>query len=103
MSQSSTITEDMIEIGPVGVILFEEFLQPLGLSQTRAAKAIGAPPRRINEIVRGARSVTADASLRLARLFGVSDDSFLNLQADYDMRMRRREIAADLAKIQPAA
>ena len=64
---------------------------------------MGVPPRRINEIVLGKRAITADTSLRLARLFGVSDDFFLRLQADYDLRIRRREIEADLAAIERAA
>ena len=52
-----------------GEVLLEEFLLPLGLSQTRLALGIGVPPRRINEIVLGKRGVTADTALRLAALF----------------------------------
>jgi len=59
----------------------EEFLKPMGLSQTALARAIGVPPRRINEIVLGKRAMTADTDLRLARYFGVSDGFFLQLQA----------------------
>ena len=62
----------MRKMAPVhpGEILFEEFLRPLGISQYRLAKDISVPPRRINEIVQGKRSITADTALRLARYFG---------------------------------
>jgi addiction module HigA family antidote len=56
-----------------GEILQEEFLAPLGISQYRLAKDTSVPPRRINEIVRGQRSITADTALRLARNFGTSE------------------------------
>lgn len=68
-----------------GEILMEEFLKPLGISQYRAAKDISVPPRRINEIVHGTRSVTADTALRLARYFGTSERFWLNLQTRYDL------------------
>jgi antitoxin HigA-1 len=68
-----------------GEILLEEFLSPLGLSQYRLAKDTSVPPRRINEIVRGSRSISADTALRLARYFGTSDQFWLNLQARYDL------------------
>jgi antitoxin HigA-1 len=77
---------------PPGEILAEEFLEPLGITQYRLAKDIGVPPRRINEIVHGKRAITPDTSLRLARYFGVSDQFFLNLQAEYDMRITRRAL-----------
>ena len=108
-SPSSIITDtdagadDALEIEHVGVILAEEFLTPLGLSQNKAAKAMGVPPRRINEIIHGSRGVTADTSLRLARLLGVSDDFFLNLQADYDLRTRKQAIQGELDRIVRAA
>jgi addiction module HigA family antidote len=81
--------------------LLEEFLNPMGLSQNRVARAIGVPPRRINELVLGKRAVTADTDLRLARYFGVSEGFFLGLQADYDLMQRRRKIAAELKRIEP--
>lgn len=68
-----------------GEILQEEFLKPFGLSQNRLALAIGVPARRINEIVLGKRSITADTALRLARFFGVSPEFWLGLQSDYDL------------------
>lgn len=68
-----------------GEVLLEEFLKPMGLSQNRLALDIGVHPRRINEIVLGKRSVTADTALRLARYFGVSPQFWLGLQKDYDL------------------
>ncbi len=68
-----------------GEVLSEEFLRPMKLSQNRLAFALGVPPRRINEIVLGKRSVTADTALRLARFFGTSPQFWLGLQADYDL------------------
>jgi addiction module HigA family antidote len=68
-----------------GEILLEEFLAPMGISQYRLAKDLKVPPRRINEIVHGARAVSADTALRLARYFGTSERFWLNLQAQYDL------------------
>lgn len=68
-----------------GEVLLEEFLVPLGLSQYRLAKDISVPPRRINEIVHGKRSVSADTALRLARYFGTTERFWLELQATYDL------------------
>jgi addiction module HigA family antidote len=75
------------KLSPVhpGEVLFEEFLKPMDLSQNRLALAIGVHPRRINEIVLGKRSVTADTALRLARYFGTSPQFWLGLQMDYDL------------------
>jgi len=91
------------EIAPVspGEMLQEEFLAPLGLSQYALAKAIGVPPRRINEIVHGTRAVTADTDLRLCRYFGLSDGWWLRLQAKYDTERTREAMAEVLAAIQP--
>ena len=86
-----------------GEILLEEFLKPMDLSQNGLARALHVPPRRINEIVLGKRSVTADTDLRLARYFGMSEGFFIGLQADHDLMQRRREIGPDLATIQPRA
>jgi addiction module HigA family antidote len=72
-----------------GEILLEEFLKPLGMSQYRLAKGISVPPRRINEIVHGKRSVTADTALRLARFFGTSDRFWLNLQTRHDLEVEK--------------
>ncbi len=72
-----------------GEVLLEEFLEPMGLSQYRLAKDISVPPRRINEIVHGKRSVTADTALRLSRYFGTSERFWLNLQTGYDLDVER--------------
>ena len=70
-----------------GKILREEFLEPMGISQYRLAKDISVPPRRINEIVHGKRSITADTALRLGRFFGMSAQFWLNLQTRYDLEL----------------
>lgn len=81
-----------------GEILLEEFLQPLEISQYRLAKDISVPPRRINEIVHGARSITADTALRLARYFGTSERFWLNLQARYDLETEKDRLGRRLDK-----
>ena len=68
-----------------GTILKEEFLDEMGLSQYRLAKDINVPPRRINEIVKGKRSVTADTALRLGRYFKISPQFWTNLQSHYEL------------------
>jgi addiction module HigA family antidote len=75
------------KLAPVhpGEVLLEDFLSALGISQYRLAKDISVPPRRINEIVHGQRSISADTALRLARYFGVSARFWLNLQAQFDL------------------
>jgi len=82
-----------VKLHPVhpGEVLLEEFLKPLGMSQSRLALDIGVHPRRINEIVLGKRSITADTALRLARYFGNSPQFWLGLQMDYDL-----DVAEDL-------
>ena len=65
----------------------EEFLQPMGITQYRLAKDISVPPRRINEIVHGKRSITADTALRLGRFFSMSPQFWLNLQTRYDLEV----------------
>lgn len=103
MSKSSTITTDWLPNPHPGEILLEEFLTPMEISQNALARAINVPPRRINEIVLGKRSVTADTDLRLARYFGLSEGFFLGLQADHDLLERRRQIGGDLSAIKPRA
>jgi len=68
-----------------GEVLLEEFLKPMKLSQNRLALEIAVDPRRINEIVLGKRSVTADTALRLARYFSMSPQFWMGLQTDYDL------------------
>jgi len=102
MSKSSTIT-DALQNPHAGEILLEEFLKPLGLSQSALARAIDVPPRRINEIVLGKRGVTADTDLRLGRYFRMSEGFFLRLQADYDLEQQKRKLGTALARIIPRA
>jgi addiction module HigA family antidote len=87
------------KLAPVhpGEILWEEFLKPLGLSQTRLGRDLGVSPRRINEIVHGKRSVTADTALRLSRYFGTSPEFWLGLQADYDLEVASDRLAGRIA------
>src|SRR6476660_6547589 len=99
----SSITTDLLPNPHPGEILLEEFLKPMDLSQTALARAVGVPPRRINEIVLGKRAITADTDLRLARYFGMSEGFFLGLQADYELMDRRREIGDKLKAIRPRA
>ena len=75
-----------------GEVLLEEFLEPMGLSQSRVALAIGVHPRRINEIVLGKRGITADTALRLAKFFGVSAELWLGLQKDYELDVTTDEV-----------
>jgi addiction module HigA family antidote len=72
-----------------GEILLEEFLEPMGISQYRLSKDISVSPRRINEIVQGKRSITADTALRLSRYFGLSERFWLNLQSRYDLEVEK--------------
>jgi antitoxin HigA-1 len=101
-SRSSTTTELLPNPHP-GEILQEEFLRPMDLSQTALARAIGVPPRRINEIVLGKRSVTADTDLRLARYFGLSEGFFMGLQTDFELMERKRALGDRLKAIRPRA
>lgn len=79
-----------------GELLLEEFLEPLALSQYRLAKDISVPPRRINEIVHGKRSISADTALRLARYFGTTDRFWLNLQTRYDLELEKDRLGERL-------
>lgn len=81
-----------------GEILIEEFLKPLGISQYRLAKDISVPPRRINEIVHGKRSISADTALRLGRFFGISPQFWLNLQTRFDLEVTEDLLAERLEK-----
>ncbi|MFH1596327.1 MAG: HigA family addiction module antitoxin [Pseudomonadota bacterium] len=88
------------KLAPVhpGEILLEEFMKPLGLSQNRLGRDLGVPPRRINEIVHGKRSITADTALRLSRYFGTSAEFWLGLQSDYDLDVASDRLADRIAR-----
>ena len=87
--------KDLKPVHP-GEVLLEEFLKPLNLSQNRLALDIGVPPRRINEIILGKRSVTADTALRLGRYFQMSPQFWLGLQMDYDLDVTADALASRL-------
>jgi antitoxin HigA-1 len=87
-SSSKTITRDPSWLGPAippGEILLEEYLKPLGLGQVDAARQLGISLNRLNEIVLGKRSITADTALRLSRLLKTSAQLWMRLQADWDL------------------
>jgi len=91
------MTKKMKPIHP-GEILMEEFLKGFGISQYRLAKSINVPPRRINEIVKGKRSITADTALRLSKYFGTSAEMWLNLQSSYELNIQEDLLADELEK-----
>ncbi len=79
-----------------GVVLAEDFLRELNISQYRLAKGIAVPPRRINEIVQGKRGITADTALRLGKFFGMEAQFWMNLQSHYDLEVAKDAIAGKL-------
>lgn len=85
-----------------GIILREEFFEPMGITQLAAAKATGIPQSRLSEILAGRRSITADTAARLGRFFQVDPRNWLNLQAAYDLREVERSSAKSLARVLPA-
>lgn len=89
----------IIETPTVGEILYEEFMEPNGISAYRLAQSIKVPVSRIQDIIHGRRKVTAETSLRLAKYFGVSDRYFLNLQNDIDIRNIKQSISGVLDSI----
>jgi antitoxin HigA-1 len=80
-----------------GEILLEEFLRPMNLSQSRLARGLGVPPRRINEIILGKRGVTADTALRLAQYFGMSAQFWMGLQVDFELHTEMDRLGDRLA------
>jgi antitoxin HigA-1 len=99
---SSMITEEVMRkrlpnVHP-GEVLLEEFLKPLAISQNRLARELKVPPRRVNEIVLGKRTVTPDTALRLARYFGTSERFWLGLQLDYDLEEAQRAVGEAVRK-----
>jgi len=81
-----------------GQILFEEFLQPMGISQYRLAKDTSVPPRRINEIVHSKRAITADTALRLGKFFNMSPQFWMNLQSQYELELAEDKLEDRLEK-----
>lgn len=91
------LEEKMAPVHP-GEILLEDFMKPLGISQYRLAKAMHVYPRKINEIIQGKRSITADTALRLARFFGTSAEVWMNLQAHYDLELAKDALEEIVAR-----
>jgi len=81
-----------------GVILLEEFLKPMGISQYRLAKDINVPAKRINTIVKGHTSITVDTALRLSMFFNMSDDFWINMQSHYDILCAKIELSKTIEK-----
>jgi addiction module HigA family antidote len=92
------VAEEKLKPIHPGEVLFEEFLKPMELSQNQLALSIGVPARRINEIVLGKRSITADTALRLGRYFGMSPQFWLGLQMDYDLDIAVDKLAERLER-----
>lgn len=88
-----------IPLSHPGIILLEDWLKPMGISQYALAKAIDVPPRRINEIVKGLRGITVDTALRLGAYFGTDAQSWINLQTHFDTELAREAMAGVLARI----
>src|SRR6185312_4021231 len=103
LNLSTTTETDVIEPIHPGEILMEDFIDGFGITQNKLAVSIGVPPRRINEIVHGKRGITADTAIRLARYFGTSDEFWMNLQSNYELRLERRALREKIAAITPLA
>ena len=88
-----------IPLSHPGIILLEDWLKPMGISQYALSKAIDVPPRRINEIVKGLRGITVDTALRLGAYFGTDAQSWINLQTHFDTELAREAMADVLARI----
>ena len=94
---------EYIKTPTIGEMLKEEFMDPLGLSAYSLAKSINVPVSRIQDILHGRRKISIDTSLRLGNFFCMSDDFFLRLQNDIDIRMRKEKLREELNKIEPSA
>ena len=86
----------LLDLITPGDVLFEEFMEPLGLSQNRLARDIDVPPSRVHAIIHGTRSITADMALRLGKYFSTSPHMWLNLQSHYDLELAQREVWPDI-------
>jgi addiction module HigA family antidote len=103
---SDVIDPSIPPVGPTspGVLLREEWLQPLGVTAYRLAREIGVPPNRVTAILAGDRAITADTALRLARYFGTDAQSWMNLQAQYDLAVEQRAHGEEIARaVRPRA
>ena len=87
-----------LELIHPGEILREEFMKPMDISINRLSRDISVPPGRISAIVNGKRAITADTALRLGKYFGVSPETWMGLQLDYDLRVAKRTVGAEINK-----
>ncbi len=101
------MTEKLLDEIHPGEILLEEFMKPMGITARQLAADIDVPPSRISDIVNAARPITADTALRLGLFFSMDPRFWLNLQAEYDVRIARRtlldKIAPRVRVFQPSA
>ena len=96
-SDARIIMRDPAWLGPAihpGEMLLEEFLKPLGLTQSETARQLGMSVNRLNELVLGKRGITADTALRLARRFRTTPQFWMHLQADWDLHQALRKDSA---------
>lgn len=91
--------KNLLEPISPGEILQEEYMIPLALSQNQLARDIDVPVGRVNQIIHGRRSITADTALRLARYFGTSPELWLGLQNDYDLRCAKRKLGSQIRRV----
>ena len=91
-------TKQLDPIHP-GEILMEDFMKPLSISINRLSRDLHVPPNRIHAIVHGTRSITADTALRLGTYFGVTPETWLSLQLEYDLRVARRAAGGEIARV----
>jgi len=99
--QGDSTMDGKVRFPHPGETLLHDSLEEMGITQYRLAKAIRVPQRRISQIVKGERAITADTALRLARFFGTTEGFWINLQANYDMAMARERLEHELERIQP--
>lgn len=93
---SDITTGERLPLASPGMILREDFMEPLGLTANALAKALCVPANRVTAILKGSRGITADTALRLGRYFGTTPEFWMTLQVDYDLRKARREIMSSV-------
>lgn len=87
---------DLLDPVTPGEILREDFMEPMNISMNQLSRDIAVPPNRISEIINGKRGISADTALRFERYFGIEAQFWLNLQSEYDLRIIKRKIGADI-------
>ena len=91
-------TKKLLDPITPGEILREDFMEPMGISINKLSRDLSVPPNRISEIINGKRSITADTALRLQRYFSIDAQFWLNLQSEYDLRIMKRKVWADIER-----